>query len=75
MANAQKKVLGDTQVVTIKGNYSEGLGDMMQTRNAIVAVCQELDDLYTITAAAADFPAFKAAMGARGPLKYIDFTY
>jgi hypothetical protein len=75
MSNAIKKVLDDSQIITIKNNYSEDLDDMMQTRNAVVAVCQEIDDLYTITAAAADFPAFKAALGARGPLKYIQFTY
>lgn len=73
MAQSHKKVLGDAQVVTIKTNYSEGLGDMMITRDAIVAVCQEVDDLYTMVAAAADFAALQTAMAARGPLKYIKF--
>ena len=75
MSMSHKKVLGDDQVVTIKGNYSEGLGDMQVTRDAVVALAQELDDLYTITAASADFAAFKAALAARGPLKYIQFIY
>lgn len=75
MSQSHKKVLGDDQVVTIKGNYSEGLGDMQVTRDAVVAMAQEVQDLYAITAAAADFPAFKIAMAARGPLKYITFIY
>jgi hypothetical protein len=75
MSMSHKKVLGDEQVVTIKGNYSEGLGDMQVTRDAVVALAQELNDLYTITAASADYATFQAALAARGPLKFITFIY
>jgi len=75
MAGTTKKVLGDSQVVVLRGNYSEGLGDIQATRDAMVAVCQEVQDLYDMVDTAADFDALKVAMAARGPLKYVRFTY
>ena len=75
MAGTTKKVLGDSQVVVLRGNYSEGLGDIQATRDAMVAVCQEVQDLYDMVDTAADFNALKVAMAARGPLKYVRFTY
>lgn len=74
MAGTVKKVFGDGQVVKVKKNYSEGLTDIMSTKDTIVAVCEEVVDLYAMVDDAADFDELKAAMAARGPLKYITFV-
>ena len=74
MAGTNKKVIGDGQVVRIRGDYSIGLADIQATHDALVATCEEVQDLYTMVADAADFAALKTAMAARGPLKYIEFT-
>jgi len=73
MAN-KKKVFGDGKVIELGPGYSDGLGNMYLTRDAFVAVCEEIQDLYDMVEDAADFDELKAAMSARGPLQFIKFN-
>lgn len=55
------KQLGDGMVVKIRPDYGRGGADLWDTRDVIVAICEELDKIYAASQLA-DFSAFKAAL-------------
>ena len=42
------KKLGDDLVVKIRPDFSRGFADLWEVRDALVAICQELDRLYVL---------------------------
>jgi hypothetical protein len=71
MGGGDPKRLGDGLVVKLRPDATRGNADIWDTRDAVVALMEELDDLYALVAAAADFAAFKLAAGLRGSRKWI----
>lgn len=66
------KQLGDGMVVKIRPEYGRGNSDLWDTRDVVVAFCEELDTIYAASQLA-DFAAFKAALAAgRTSIKLID---
>lgn len=68
------KKLGDGLVVKLRPEYSRGGSDLWDTRDAMVAICEELDKLY-VASQLVDFAAFKAALAVgRTSIKIVDGT-
>lgn len=66
------KRLGDGVVVKVRPDFGRGFADLWDTRDAIVALCEELDKIYAASQLA-DFDAFKAALaGGRTSIKLVD---
>lgn len=42
------KKLGDDLVVKIRPDFSRGFADLWEVRDALVAICQELDRIYVL---------------------------
>jgi len=42
------KRLGDDLVVKIRPDFSRGFADLWEVRDALVAICQELDHIYVL---------------------------
>ena len=42
------KKLGDDLVVKIRPDFSRGFADLWEVRDALVAICQEIDRIYTL---------------------------
>ncbi len=49
--NGNPKQLNDGNVVYLRPEFTKGLSDAFTVRDAFVAVCEELDKLYTILGA------------------------
>lgn len=61
MGGGDPKRLGDGLVVKIRPDATRGNADIWDTRDAVVALMEELDDIYAATQLA-DFNAMKAAL-------------
>ena len=72
MGGGDPKRLGDGLVVKIRPDATRGGADLWDTRDAIVALMEELDVIYAATQLA-DFAAMKAALaGGRTWIKLAD---
>ena len=61
MGGGDPKRLGDGLVVKVRPDATRGSADVWDLRDAIVALMEELDDVYAATQLA-DFNAMKAAL-------------
>lgn len=58
------KVLGDGQVVQIRPDYGRGNADIWDTKDVVVGLLEERENLRAAVAGAVDFAAFKVAVAA-----------
>jgi len=58
------KRIGDGLVVKIRPDFSRGGADLWDTRDVVVALLEERQELFAAIAGAADFAAFKVAAAA-----------
>ena len=66
------KRLRDGLVVKVRPEFGRGFSDLWDTRDTVVALCEELDKIYA-AAALANFGLFSAALaGGRTAIKIVD---
>lgn len=74
MGGGDPKRLGDGLVVKVRPDATRGGADLWDTRDAIVALMEELDAIYAATQLA-DFATMKAALaGGRTHIKLADMA-
>lgn len=68
------KKLGDGMVVKLRPDATRGNADLWDMRDALVALMEELDDIYAASQLL-DFAAFKLALAAgRSHIKLLDMA-